>query len=755
MNQKRVLHVGCGPKHAQALHPVFQQSDWVEMRLDINPAVEPDIINSITDMHDVANESFHAVWSSHNLEHLFAHEVSVALAEFFRVLKPAGFALIRLPDIQAIAREVAKGNLEEELYQSPAGPISAIDVLWGLRSAIAAGNHYMAHKTGFTPETLQHKLTAAGFDGVQIQSQGFDLMAICHKKNESLPKNNRILEQFENLESASACYNMGNCYHATGDLEKAIACYEKALELQPDLVEAHYNLGNTLLDQKRFEEALLSYQKALVLRPDYTDAHFNMGIAFFEQDRFEEARCCYQNAIKFNSNLIEARYNLGIVFQQEGSLDQAIACYQKTLQLKPDFAEAYNNMGNALREQNHLQQATRCYQSAMRVRPEYADASYNLGRTYHELNSFDRAITCYQNALKIKPDYFKACNNLAKAYQDTGELGNAIRWYRRALEIKPDYADAHFNLSTANLLDGNFKAGWQGYEWRFKRPQWKKTYPYRFEVPRWNGATFAGKRLYVHSEQGLGDILQFVRYLPLVKARGGTVVFETIKPLMKLLRNFSGVDEFVEVSDRAHVAPFDYYVPLLSLPGIFQSSLETIPSEVPYLFADEDKVRQWRARLPADGFKVGLVWAGTVADPKRSLPLAWFTTISQIPELQLLGLQKGISAEQVEVEGLPDGMKFTNFGQQFADFSDTAAVLENLDLVISIDTSVAHLAGAMGKPVWLLLPLVPDWRWLLNREDSPWYPSMQLFRQECFGEWDTVIRRMTDKIRQICGRRLS
>ena len=779
MNKKRVLHVGCGPKHPKALHPAFQQPEWIEVRLDINPAVEPDIINSITNMHGVANDSFHAIWSSHNLEHLFAHEVPVALGEFFRVLKPGGFALIQLPDIQAIAREVAKGNLEEELYRSPAGPICSIDVMWGFRSAIAVGNHYMAHKTGFTQETLQRKLMEAGFAGVQIQLQGYDLVAVSYKKNGNRKSDTRNTsnpdnpEYFScegdalknrsalndstlsdhnafrlNPESAEAYYNMGNTFHGSNNFEKATACYEKALKLQPDLVVAHYNLGNTLLDQKRFANAISSYQNTLALKPDYPEAHYNMGIAFFEQGRYDEARSCYQRAIKLNSNLIEAHYNLGIIFQEQGALDQAIACYKKALKLKPDFAEAYNNMGNAFKEQNDSQQAILCYQNAILARPDYADAGYNLGRTLHEQNKFDRAITCYQNALKIRPDYFKACNNLAKAFQDTGDIGNAIRWYRKALELKPDYAGAHFNLATASLLVGNFAEGWQEYEWRFKRPQWKKTYPYRFDTPRWSGESFTGKRLYVHSEQGLGDILQFVRYLPMVKVRGGTVIFETIKPLVKLLQNFDGVDELVEVADRDHVDPIDYYVPLLSLPGIFQSKPDTIPATVPYLFADDNKVRQWKARLSENGFKVGIVWAGTITDPERSLPLAWFTPISQIPGLHLYGLQKGISAEQIEVEGLPDGMTITNFGQEFDDFSDTAAVIKNLDLVISIDTSVAHLAGGMGKPVWLLLPYVPDWRWLLNREDSPWYPTMRLFRQEKFGEWESVIRRITAELRQ-------
>ena len=244
-------------------------------------------------------------------------------------------------------------------------------------------------------------------------------------------------------------------------------------------------------------------------------------------------------------------------------------------------------------------------------------------------------------------------------------------------------------------------------------------------------------------------MLQFVRYLPMVKARGGTVVFATVKPMMRLFEGLTGVDELVDVSQKAQPDSDDYYIPLLSLPGIFQTTLESIPAPVPYLFADEPRVDSWKARLAPTGFKVGLVWAGTVTDPRRSMPLAKFRPVAQISGLRLYGLQKGISAEQIEVEGVPEGMEITNFGQEFEDFADTASVIENLDLIISIDTSVAHLAGAMGKPVWLLLPFAPDWRWLLDREDSPWYPTMRLFRQPSPGDWDTVIRQIAAELHQL------
>ncbi|UCD82321.1 MAG: tetratricopeptide repeat protein [Desulfobacterales bacterium] len=783
MSKKYVLHVGCGPKNPEALHPAFKQPQWQEVRLDINPAVQPDIVGSITDMRAVANESVDAIWSCHNLEHLFAHEVPIALGEFYRVLKPNGLVLIRLPDIQAVAREVGRGNLENVLYESPAGPISSIDVIWGHRLTIANGNHFMAHKTGFTRETLQKKMRHAGFCGVQIECQGLDLMATGYKNDTSsrqLPAleksetNSEIAKYYctlgddlqnkgkledsiasyqkalrVNPELAEAWYNMGNSLHGLGDFEKAISCFQKALKIRPDLVEVHYNLGNTYLDLKKYVPAVSSYQKALALKPDYMDAHYNMGISFFEQGLLDEALSSYQKAVELNPNRFETWYNMAIIFQQQNNLDRTIDCYQKAADLKPDFAQAYNNMAIAFKKQDNWREAISYYQKALKLKPDYADAWYNLGSTLHGLGNHRRAEACYQNALDIQPDYFKACNNLAKLNQDTLQIENALKWYKKSIALKADYAEAHFNLSTAYLLAGNFTAGWREYEWRFKRREWKKTYPYGFEIPRWCGQSLTGKRLYVHSEQGLGDILQFVRYLPMVKARGGTVIFETIKPMMRLFKGLAGVDELIEVSQRALADRSDYYIPLLSLPGIFQTRLGSIPADVPYLFADESKADQWKSRLADTGFKVGLVWAGTITDPRRSIPLARFRQICQISGLRLYGLQKGISAEQIEVEGVPEGMEITNFGQEFEDFADTAAVIDNLDLIISIDTSVAHLAGAMGKPVWLLLPFVPDWRWLLDREDSPWYPTIRLFRQQSPGDWDAPINQIFIELRRL------
>jgi tetratricopeptide (TPR) repeat protein len=541
-------------------------------------------------------------------------------------------------------------------------------------------------------------------------------------------------------DSAEAYFDLGNAFHGSKNYAQAIGCYQNALHHKPDFVEAHYNLGNTYLTQGKFDEATACYRQALVVSPRYVDAWFNLGIALYESGKPDEAVCAYHKALELKPDIL----------QEQNKPAQAISCYQKAVKLKSDFTQAYNNMGNTFQELGHDGQAVSCFQKALKIKPDYADAHYNLGKTYHDQFRYDAAIDCYQKALEIKPHHYKACNNLAKTYQDTGFMEKATCWYQKALQLKPDYAEARFNFATLHLLTGNFDEGWREYEWRFKRREWKRTYPHRYDKPRWEGKIFTGKRLFVHSEQGLGDILHFVRYLAPAKAQGGTLIFETLKPLIGLFQRVAGIDELVEFSaDSKPATEFDLYAPLLSLPGIFETTLANIPATVPYLFADPHKTALWKSRLARQGLKVGLVWAGTDTDPRRACPLVFLKPLADIANIHLYGLQKGIAAEQIEVEGLPEGMTMTNFGQEFEDFSDTAAVVANLDLVISIDTSVAHLAGAMGKSIWVMLPFAADWRWFLERNDSPWYPTMRLFRQQRPGDWESATRRIVAELQKL------
>jgi tetratricopeptide (TPR) repeat protein len=532
-------------------------------------------------------------------------------------------------------------------------------------------------------------------------------------------------------------FGRGNRHAAERDHLQAIDCYLRAIALAPEAVEIHFNLGTVFLELKRWDEAAACFRRAVELEPDFADAFFNLGIAHYESKDVERAIAAYRRASELAPGRTDALYNLGLAHQETGHHAEALDCYRRALALRPDFVEALVNLGHAFQETGNRDAAETAWTRAVACRPDCADAHYNLGRLHHLQHRLPEAIRCYGETLRHRPAHPKACNNTGKAYQDLGQIESAVAWYRRALELEPDYAEARFNLATTQLLNGEFEEGWKNYEARWVKSDWQRFYPRRLLGPIWDGGPLNGRTILVHSEQGLGDMLQFVRYLPLVKACGGRVVFETRAALIELFRGWDCIDEVRPITppDAEFALEFDVYVPLLSLPRLFHTELSSIPRRVPYLGADPQRVATWAPRITGDGLRVGLVWAGTATDPRRATPLAWFAPWSSIPGLQLFGLQKGPAADLLECEGPPPGMTIVNLGPHMEDFADTAAAIDHLDLVVSIDTSVAHLAGAMGKPVYLLLPQPADWRWLERRTDSPWYPTMRLMRQETPGEW--------------------
>jgi tetratricopeptide (TPR) repeat protein len=578
-------------------------------------------------------------------------------------------------------------------------------------------------------------------------------------------------------------FNLGNQHYDLNDVSSAITFYQKAIKANNDFFEAHFNLGKSYQDQQNFGLAIDCYKNALRINPRLYQACYNMGVVLHAQNKLDEAKSVYQQAIALKPDFAEAFNNLGVVLQELGKLGPAIACYQKALKLNATYAEAYYNKGRALHIQGRYDAAIESYQHAISMDPGYVQAHHNLGVSLHKQGKFDEAAACYQKTLQLKPDYLdayynmgnifldqgnpeemtcwyqkalaftphkaEAYNNLGKMLQDQGKFSAAETYFQKAIQLDPDLAEAHFNRSMVLLLSGRYLEGWEEYEWRFKRSNWENVYPYRFDKPLWNGTAFAGQKLFVHCEQGFGDTLQFSRYLPMVKSRGGTVIFETTKPLVKIFHNFPGIDEFVEISAHQKTqTEFDLYVPLLSLPRIFRTRLETIPAQMPYIFADSYKKGIWQNRLDTHNLKVGIVWAGGSfhkKDSSRSCKLIQFLPLSRIAGVRLYGLQKGPAS--VQVEEFSKQINIDNFGPEFKDFSDTAALIENLDLIICVDTAIAHLAGAMAKPVWVLLPFVPDWRWMANRKDSPWYPTLRLFRQKQHDDWDDVFERVANELR--------
>lgn len=583
---------------------------------------------------------------------------------------------------------------------------------------------------------------------------------------------------------ADALHLIGVIAHQTGKNWTAVEYIEKAIAINPSTPYYHNNLGNALLNLRKTDEAVESFNEAIRLKPDYFEAYNNLGNAFKEQGRENEAVEQFQISIRLNPEYEVAHNNLANLLKDIGRPDEAVGYYQSAVKLKPDFAEAYFNLGAAFIALDNYNKAVEQYRRAIKLKPDYADAYNNLGNILKKQKKYNDAVLHYKKAIAVKSDFAEAYNNLGDAYRlqgrldealelcrkatrlqpynekfyvnfgntlyDRGDFQEAERQFQKAINLKPDFADAHFNKGIALLLRSEFEKGWREYEWRFQSREISQNIGYRnTDIPVWDGSMLNGKTILVRSEQGLGDHIQFVRYMPVLKERGGRVVFECRKELMRLFEDYTGIDILIEESRSNESVPApDVCVQLLNLPSILNTTLDTIFADVPYLRVATEAVSKWRSKIDGKAFKVGLAWSGNPAhknDHNRSCRFSDFTPMGNVPGVAFYSLQKeGID----ENDELCSAMHVKDIGRYLDDFHDTAAVIENLDLVISVDTSVVHVAGALGKPVWTLLPFVPDWRWMLEREDTPWYPTMRLFRQPAYGDWKSVINKVADELRK-------
>jgi len=502
----------------------------------------------------------------------------------------------------------------------------------------------------------------------------------------------------------------------------------------------------------RLQQAEQLYNLALQSNPNHAFILHSLAMVAYQTGRYDAALTLAAEAVANNSQVPQFHNTLGLVLEALGRFDQAIEAYEQAVSLKPDYAEVYNNMGIALQAQGKYAAAAEKCRQALSLSPGYAQAYNTMGFSLQKQGKLAEAVESYRMAVRFAPNFAEAYNHMGVVLSALGRHEEAIESYGRAVQIEPDYAQAHWNRSLVLLLTGKLAEGWKDYQWRKHPDLGMMTYPHRHEVPQWDGSSFVGKRLLVHYEQGYGDAIQFVRYLPMVKARGGTVILEVGKPLIALLHHFPGVDELVEASrDLKPAVKFDLCVSLMDLPALFETTLDTIPADVPYIFADSTKAGYWRSKLAGPTFKVGIVWSGSPAYERntiRSCRLEHFAPLAAIEGVKLFSLQKGTGTEQLEK---PAGgiSVVTDTANELRDFTDTAALIENLDLIVSVDTSVLHLAGAMGRPVWAILCAAPAWQWMLDRSDSPWYPTMTLFRQKELGRWDDVLRSAAEKLKEL------
>jgi tetratricopeptide (TPR) repeat protein len=525
-----------------------------------------------------------------------------------------------------------------------------------------------------------------------------------------------------------------------GDDERAIRLLDAALALAPRSPAAHSHRGSALKNLGRWDEALASFDRALALQPDHVDALNNRGNALRALGRTAEALAGYDRAIAIAPRVWNAHHNRGVTLAALGRHAEAVASLDRAAALVPGYAGVHLSRGNALAALERWPEALASYEAALALRPDDPDAIGNRGVALRHLGRDDEALACYDRAIELSSGRADPLCRKGTALLDLQRPDEAVECLERALRVDPDHADARLNLAFAELLRGNFADGCRAYEARWRRRD-LRPFDIPPDAPRWSLAdSVVGETVLLSAEQGLGDTLQFCRYAAQVAAAGARVVIEVQPALVSLLRGLAGVERVIAKGDAR--PPFDRQCPLMSLPLACGTRLETIPARVPYLSADDGRVGAWRDRLgPARGRRIGLVWSGHPNhrnDRHRSFPLAAFAPLAALGG-EIVSLQTEVRGSDVPALAR---LGIRHFGSHLTDFAETAALVTLMDEIVAIDTSVAHLAGALGTRVSVLLPFAPDWRWLLERDDSPWYPTAHLFRQAKRGDWSDVIDRV-------------
>lgn len=499
------------------------------------------------------------------------------------------------------------------------------------------------------------------------------------------------------------------------------------------------------------EEAEEMLRQIVAAEVDDADVWHQLGTTAYQAGWSEAAAEFFGRAVRIAPKSAILHSNLGHVLTNVGRHEDGAARCREAIKLEPCYAEAHNNLGIALGKLDRHEQAVETFKRAVKLKQDYADPYSNMGSSLAVLGRMDEAVVALRRALELRPDYANAWHNLGVALGQLGHYEQARAASSRASELDPSHTLADFTRACFHLVEGQFEEGWPLYEIRWETPELAS--PRRsFSQPMWDGEALEGQTLLIHAEQGFGDSIQFIRYAPLAANRGGKVLVECPDPLMEVFSTVKGIHQLVPLGEP--LPHFDVHVPMMSLPLAFRTTLDSIPNDIPYMAADSERRAFWSDWLAENGvtLKVGLAWAGRAThtgDRARSMHLRQFLPLCRIPEVEFVSLQFDRGLEQIRQ--LPGKQPIRDPSGHIADFADTAALLAELDLVIAVDTAVAHLAGALGRPVWVLLPFAPDWRWLLRREDSPWYPSMQLFRQQAPGDWDGVVAVVRDELRsRIC-----
>jgi len=478
--------------------------------------------------------------------------------------------------------------------------------------------------------------------------------------------------------------------------------------------------------------------------PDDFDALHLLGMLHFQRHRLAEALRFLGAALKANPGSADAMSNLGLALHTAGHYDEAISRYRSALQLAPDHPEFHYNLGNTYLALGRFTDAVSSYEAALAGRPDHAGALVNRGNALLRLNEPRKALSSYDAARAVMPGHPQILTNRGHTLRRLDQPAQALVDLKAALAAAPEFAEAHFEAAMAHLTLGDFDAGWKAYEWRWKTGTFARQRR-SFPPPLWLGdAPVDGKTILLHAEQGFGDTIQFIRYAPLLARRGANVICEVQPELQPLLAQLDGI----EVIAAGEALPaFDLHCPLLSLPLAFKTEIETIRAPIQYLAAPAARREHWQTRLPQARPRAGFVWSGSSThnnDANRSIPLARLSRLFETSALHCISLQTELRRSDRDV--LRDLPNLVHLGDDISDFADTAAIISLLDVVVSVDTAVAHLAGALGKPVLILLPHAADFRWMRDRADTPWYPTAKLLRQPAFGDWDSVIDHLREEL---------
>ena len=553
---------------------------------------------------------------------------------------------------------------------------------------------------------------------------------------------------------AGAHGNRGDVLAALGRMQDAIASYDRAIEIEPGAIDNWLNRGGVLVDLGRYDEALINYDRVAELVPDFAQAHFNRGNVLLRLGRDSDALAALDQGLTLDPVNPDALNSRGNILARSGRTSEALASFELVLSIDPANVEALINHGAIMFKLDRFEEAHASFRRASELRPHDVDALYRFGFALAALHRHEEALATYEALLRIKPDHVDALLNHGIELQQLHRDRDALASYDKVIAIKPDHVDAHLNEAFARLALGDFRGGLAKFEWRLKKYKaWE-----RDAGSAWRGREpLAGKTLLLYAEQGIGDSIQMVRYAPLIANTGARIVLEVPTTLKGLMSQVEGVATVVASGEP--IPAFDYHCPLMSLPLALGTEFETIPAQVPYLTAAPDQVRRWAARLPptsADRPRVGINWCGNPAfrdDRIRSMTLDQFAPVLATVGIDFISLNPGIRSEDAHrLAGQPN---VSHIGADFRDFADTAAVIANLDLVISTCTSIAHLAGALGRPLWTMLAHAPDWRWALDAETSRWYPTARLFRQPSPGDWAGMVETVRQALSALAARRSS